>query len=268
MFLRLTSITVLALLSLSPPQSQSDELAALKRDVQSLKAQQAAMQRDLDAIKSLLQGLALPRAQGQQPGGDLYANKQITITDEPAKGNASAKVTLVEVSDYHCPYCRRQTLQTLPQLMADYVNTGKVKYVFVDYPIAQLHPDAFKSHEAAACAGDQGKYWQMHDLLFTNSPARDASQLTSTANMLALDTKRFEECLNGGNGGKHAAEIRESIARMQQLGVGGTPLVLIGLTPAPGAPMKIVSSVYGAKPYAEFKSALDAALAQARERNH
>jgi protein-disulfide isomerase len=152
----------------------------------------------------------------------------------------------------------------LPKLMADYVNTGKIKYVFVDYPIAQLHPDAFKSHEAAACAGDQGKYWQMHDLLFTNSPARDAAQLTANANLIGVDTKKFEACLNGGNGGTHAAAIRESIARMQQLGVDGTPLTLIGPTPAPGAPMKIVSSVYGAKPYPEFKAAVDAALAQAK----
>jgi protein-disulfide isomerase len=262
MLLKLSSITLLALLSLSPPQSQSDEIAALKREVQSLKAQQAQMQRDLEMIKSLLQGLAQPRGQAQ-PQGDPFVNKQITISDEPAKGNANAKVTLVEISDYHCPFCKRQTMQTLPQLMAEYVNTGKVKYVFVDYPIAQLHPDAFKSHEAAACAGDQGKYWQMHDLLFTNSVARDVAQLTSTASMLGLDMEKFKACLNEGNGGRHAAAIRDSIARMQQLGVGGTPLVLIGLTPQSGAPMKVLSSVYGAKPYPEFKAALDAALAQA-----
>jgi protein-disulfide isomerase len=264
MLLRLTSVTVLALLSLSPPQSQSDELAALRREVQALKAQQQVMERDLQTIKALLQSLVQPRAQGQQPGGDPFVNKGIDLTDEPTKGNTAAKVTLVEVSDYHCPFCRRQTLQILPQLMAEYVNSGKVKYVFVDYPIAQLHPDAFKSHEAAACAGDQGKYWQMHDLLFTNSPARDASQLIGNASMIGVDTKKFEACLNGGNGGTHAPAIRESVARMQQLGVGGTPLVLIGMTPAPGSPMKIVSSVYGAKPYPEFKAALDAALAQAK----
>ena len=258
MILKLSSITVLALLSLSPPQSQSDELATLKREVQSLKAQQAQMQRDLDTIKSILLG---QRGQAQ-PAGDPFINKQITIADEPAKGSASAKITLVEVSDYHCPYCKRQQIQTMPQLMADYVNTGKVKYVFVDYPIAQLHPDAFKSHEAAACAGDQGKYWQMHDLLFTNSPARDVSQLSTQASMLGLDMKTFEACMNKGNGGAHAAEIRASIARVQELGVGGTPLVLIGLTPAPGAPMKVIGSVYGAQPYAEFKAAIDAALAK------
>jgi protein-disulfide isomerase len=262
MFLRLTSVTVLALLSLSPPQSQSDEIAALRREVQSLKSQQQAMERDLQAIKSLLQGLAGQR--GQAAEADSFVNKTITLQDEPTKGNAAAKITLVEVSDYHCPFCRRQTLQVLPKVMAEYVNTGKVKYVFVDYPIAQLHPDAFKSHEAAACAGDQGKYWQMHDLLFTNSPARDAAQLTANANLIGVDAKKFEACLNGGNGGTHAAAIRESIARMQELGVGGTPLTLIGLTPAPGTPMKILSFVYGAKPYPEFKAVVDAALAQAK----
>ena len=258
MILRLSAVAVLAILSLSPPQSQSDEVAALKREIAALKAQQTAMDRDLQTIKNLLQQLA----QGQQgPPVDPCVAKSIAITDEPTKGNAAAKVTIVEVSDYHCPFCRRQTLQTMPQLMADYVNSGKVKYVFVDYPIAQLHPDAFKSHEAANCAGDQGKYWQMHDILFTNSPAKEAAQLTEEAKMVGLDAAKFSACLSGG---RHAPAITSSIARMQQLGVEGTPLTLIGLTPAPGSPMKVLSSVYGAKPYAEFKTAIDAALAQAR----
>jgi protein-disulfide isomerase len=260
MLLRLTSVTVLALLSLSPPPSQSDDIAALRREVQALKTQQQAMERDLQTIKSLLQGLSQQKA-----GAEPFIGKTIPVDKEPTKGSGTATVTLVEVSDYHCPFCRRQTLQTMPKVMAEYVNTGKVKYVFVDYPIAQLHPDALKTHEAAACAGDQGKYWQMHDLLFTNSPARDASQLTASANMIGVDTKKFEACLNGGNGGTHAAAIRESIVRMQELGVAGTPLVLIGLTPAPGTPMKVVSYVYGAKPFPEFKTAIDAALAQAAQ---
>jgi protein-disulfide isomerase len=262
MLSRLAAVAVLALLSLSPPQSQSDEIAALKRDVQALRAQQAAMDRDLQTIKSILQSLAQGRP--QPPQEDAFVNKTIAIADEPTRGNPSAKVSLVEVSDYHCPFCRRQTLQTMPQLLADYVNSGKVRYVFVDYPIAQLHPDAFKSHEAAACAGDQGKYWQMHDVLFSSAPAHDAFQLTTAASSIGVDVKKFDACLNGGNGGKHAPEIHRSVERMQQLGVEGTPLTLIGITPAPGTPMKIVSSVYGAKPYAEFKTALDAALAQAR----
>src|SRR4051812_44243393 len=151
MLLKLSSIAVLALLSLSPPQSQSEEIAALKRQVQELKAQQTSMERDLEAIKSILTQA--------QAGADPLVSQSISIANEPTRGNASAKITLVEVSDYHCPFCRRQTLQTIPQLLTEYVNSGKVKYVFMDYPIAQLHPDAFQAHVAADCAGDQGKYW-------------------------------------------------------------------------------------------------------------
>jgi protein-disulfide isomerase len=157
--------------SRSPPQTQGDEIAALKRG-SALKERQAASDRDLQMIKSLLQSL-VQRAQTPE---DSFVDKTVTIDDAPTKGNATAKVTLVEVSDYHCPFCRRQNLQTMPQVMAEYVNSGKVRYVFIDYPIAQLHPDSFKSHEAAACAGDQGKYWQMHDLLFTNAPSREPSR--------------------------------------------------------------------------------------------
>jgi protein-disulfide isomerase len=255
--LKLSAVALLALLSLSPPQTQADEIAALKRQIQEMKAQQTSMEGDLQAIKSLIQQAQAPSA----PAGDPFVGKSIAITDEPTRGNGSAKITVVEVSDFHCPFCRRQTLQTLPSLMTDYVNPGKVKYVFVDYPIAQLHPDAFRAHEAANCAGDQGKYWQMHDSLFTNAPARDVAQLTAQAKTIGLDEAKFGSCLSGG---VHAASIRSSVARMQQLGIGGTPLTLIGLTPAPGTPMKVLTSVYGARPYADFKEAIDAALAQAR----
>ena len=259
--LKVSSVALLALLSLSPPQSQSDEIAALKREIQALRAQQASMERDLQMIKTFLQNQAQQRPQPSGPAVDEFANKTIPIADEPSRGNAGAKVTIVEVSDFHCPFCRRQTLQTLPQVMTDYVNSGKARYVFVDYPIAQLHPDAFKSHEAASCAGDQGKYWQMHESLFATAPVKDVAQLTEKAKTIGLDVAKFSACLSSG---RHGAAIRESVERMQQLGISGTPLTLIGITPASGAPMKVISSVYGARPYPDFKAAIDAALAQAR----
>lgn len=254
MILKLSAVTLVALLSLSPPQSQADEIATLKRQVQELKTQLTSMERDLQTIKTIL-------TQAQGPTGDQFADKTISLANEPSRGRASAKVTIVEVSDYHCPFCRRQTLQTLPQVFTEYVDSGKVRYVFVDYPIAQLHPDASKAHEAAACAGDQGKYWEMHTSLFTNPPARDAAQFTAQAKTLGLDEGKFAACLKGE---VHATAIRDSVARMQQLGVGGTPLTLVGLTPADGAPLKVIASIYGARPYADFKAAIDAALAQAQ----
>jgi protein-disulfide isomerase len=246
--LKLGTVALVALFSLSPPVEQ--DVAALKREIEQLKAQQAAMQKDLDAIKSFLQQLL------RAPEENKLVNASVAIAGEPTKGSASAKVTLVEVSDYHCPFCRRHMQQTQPQIDSDYVNTGKVQYVFIDYPIQQLHPDAFKSHEAANCAADQGKYWEMHAKLFA-TPTKDPAQLVGFAQELGLDGAKLRACLDSG---KYAKPVRESVARMEQLGVDSTPTFLVGLTPAPGQPMKVVKVVKGAMPFAEFKKALDAVL--------
>jgi protein-disulfide isomerase len=246
--LKLGTVALVALFSLSPPVEQ--DVAALKREIEQLKAQQAAMQKDLDAIKSFLQQLL------RAPEENKLVNASVAIAGEPTKGSPSAKVTLVEVSDYHCPFCRRHMQQTQPQLDSDYINTGKVQYVFIDYPIQQLHPDAFKSHEAANCAADQGKYWEMHAKLFA-TPTKDPAQLVGFAQELGLDGAKLRACLDSG---KYAKPVRESVARMEQLGVDSTPTFLVGLTPAPGQPMKVVKVVKGAMPFAEFKKALDGVL--------
>lgn len=247
-------VGVVALFSLSGPYQQSEEIAALRKEIEALKAQQAAMQKDLDAIKSFLQALV----RGANPGGEALVNQTIMLHGEPSRGAAGAKVTLVEVSDYHCPFCRRHMQQTQPQIDAAYIATGKVRYVFVDYPIEQLHPDAFKAHEAANCAGEQGKYWEMHGQLFAK-PTREVEELVQQAQGIGLDPQAFRACMTSG---KYLTPIRESVERMQQLGVDSTPLFLVGLTPAPGQPFKVAKVVKGALPFAEFKTAIDAVLQQ------
>ena len=149
MVLKLGTVALVALFSLSPPIEQ--DTAALKREIEALKAHQAEMQKDLDAIRAYLQQMIVEKAQA------AMVNASISVANAPTRGAAAAKVMMVEVSDYHCPFCRRHTLTTQPQIDAEYINTGKLRYVFVDYPIDQLHPDAFKAHEAASCAGEQGK---------------------------------------------------------------------------------------------------------------
>src|SRR5262245_8681626 len=256
--LKLTTVTLVALLSLSPPQTQADEIAALRKEVEALKAQQAKMQRDIQTIVSLLQSLAQQKPAGPEVPG--LVGSLIPLAGEPALGSDAAKITVVEVSDYHCPFCRRNVQQTFPQLEAEYLKTGKARYVFVDYPIAQLHPNAYKSHEAAACAGEQGKYWEMHNALFASAPISDPAGLTAQASKLGLDMGGFNGCFTSG---RHAAEVQQSIQRMEKLGIGGTPMTLIGYTPAAGAPMKVVKYVYGAMPFSDFKSAIDEVLKQA-----
>jgi protein-disulfide isomerase len=257
MVTRLATVSFVALISLSPPQSQQDEVAALRRELQAMKEQQAQMQKELQAIKNFLQSLMQPRP---QPGNELpgIVGAMVPTDGEPALGQAGAKVTVMEVSDYHCPFCRRQTQQTFPQLQSEYINTGKVRFLFVDYPIAQLHPQAHRAHEAAACAADQGKFWDLHASLFAQPPSKSDAELLAQAKAIAgLDHARFTSCLSSG---RHADEIRQSAARMEQLGIAGTPMTLIGLTPAPGQPLKVVKYVYGAKPFSDFKTAIDALL--------
>lgn len=260
MLTRLATVTFVAVMSLSPPieQNPADELAALKREVQALKEQQAQMQRDLQAIKTFLQAAMQPR-QAQEAEVPGLIGALIPTEGEPSMGSPTAKVTIMEISDYHCPFCKRHTQQTFPQMTAEYIKTGKVRYVFVDYPIAQLHPQAARAHEAATCAAEQGKFWEMHASLFSNPPAKEDTALAAQAQSAGLDTSKFTSCLTSG---RTAAGVKTSVARMEQLGIAGTPMTVIGLTPAPGQPMKVVKYVYGARPYADFKSAIDAVMGQ------
>lgn len=103
--------------------------------------------------------------------GSAPANTQrVTVDtgDLPVLGNPSAKVTMVEFSDYQCPFCGRFYTQTEGQIKKEYVDSGKIKFYYRDFPLSQIHPGAQKSAEAARCAGDQNKYWEYHDLVFQN----------------------------------------------------------------------------------------------------
>ena len=259
MLTRLATVTFVALLSLSPPQqTAADELAALKREIQALKEQQAQMQKELQTIKSFLQAFLQARQQ-QEPEVPGLIGSMIPTEGEPSMGSSTARVTIMEISDYHCPFCRLYAQQTFPQIVSEYVKTGKARYVFVDYPIAQLHPQAARAHEAAACAGEQGKFWDMHATLFADPPSKEDRALILQAQKAGVEAGKFWECLSSG---RNAASIKSSVTRIEQLGIQGTPMTVIGITPGPGQPMKVVKYVYGARPYSDFKTAIDAVAGQ------
>ena len=139
----------------------------------------------------------------------------------PVKGPANAPVTIVEFSDFHCPFCRR-VLPALSELESRYGD--RVKLVFRDFPIESLHPGATKAHEAARCANDQGKFWSYHDKLF-DSPPRSTSELfVALAKEVGLDMDAFESCLRNG---KHLNAIQADIAEGNRVGVSGTPAFFI-----------------------------------------
>lgn len=103
--------------------------------------------------------------------GNVMANvtrQEVGVGNLPVLGNEKAKVSLVEFSDYQCPFCARHFTQTEPEIKSEYIDKGLVKFYYRDFPLSQIHPGAQKAAEAARCAGDQGKYWQFHDLIFQN----------------------------------------------------------------------------------------------------
>jgi protein-disulfide isomerase len=228
------------------------ETEALKKEIEALKASQAELQKSLNEVRDFLKAIT-----GGRFGGPSIEGASVDITGAPVNGAATAPITLVEISDYHCPYCKRHVQQTQPQIYAEYVNAGKVRHVFLHYPIDQLHPNAFRSHEAASCAADQRKFWELHAKLWEKA-ANTPEELTALAQSAGLDMTAFRSCFDSG---KHAQEVRDSVARIQKLGVNGTPAFLIARTPAPGQPVTVVKFVEGALPYAAFKEAFDGVLA-------
>ena len=248
----------------------SKEAVELKREIEALKAGQLAIQKDLVEIKNMLlqrevQALRdqVGRPVAAAPGAPAPAAGQETLTvvsidGGAVKGDKNAKLTLVEFTDYQCPFCSRHYRDTMPQIMADYVNTGKVKYVLREFPLESIHPLAFKASEAAQCAGEQGKYWEMHDRLFANQNALAAAQLPGHAEAVGLDAGKFKSCLDAG---KYAAKVRKDLGDAQKAGATGTPTFFVGRTDPNGTEVRSVRKLVGAQPYAAFKDALDTLLA-------
>jgi len=170
-------------------------------------------------------------------------------------GAKTAPVVVMEFSDFHCPFCRRHATTVLPRLKRDYVDTGKVLYVFRHFPL-DSHPDAPAAGAAAACAGRQGKFWEMHDRFF-ETPARvGPADLSTHALLLGLDLPRFRLCLDR----EGREDVRADTALGQELGISGTPAFIFG-TNRGGESMAPVSSISGADTYEAFAKAIDALLA-------
>jgi protein-disulfide isomerase len=140
--------------------------------------------------------------------------------DGPAKGPATAPVTIVEFSDFECPYCAR-VVPTLDQVKEKYGD--QVRIVFRQFPL-DMHPNAAKAAEAALCANEQGKFWEMHDAMFADQKKLAVADLKTTAGTLGLDAAAFGSCLDSG---KHAAKVKEDMKAGVLAGVSGTPALFV-----------------------------------------
>ncbi len=145
----------------------------------------------------------------------------VNAAQDPAKGPAAAPVTIVEFSDFQCPYCSRVN-PTLKQVEEKYGD--KLRVVFRDFPLVQIHKDAAKAAEAGECAHEQGKFWEMHDRLFANQSKLQVEALKQTATEIGLDAEKFNQCLDSA---KYASEVQQDVDEGARYGVTGTPAFFI-----------------------------------------
>jgi protein-disulfide isomerase len=207
------------------------------------------------AVNKQQPAAAAPAAQGnqQQPAAPaLGAKVNVGVGKFPIKGDANAKVTIIEFADFRCPFCEQFFTNTESQIISDYVNTGKVKFAFRNF--AFLGPASVTAADAAECANDQGKFWDYHDYLYKNQPSEsdtsmyNTDTLTQAAVSLGMDGNTFRTCLDGKKG---EANANADLADGQKAGVSGTPSFFVNGTP-----------LVGAEPYSAFKTIIDKELAK------
>ena len=228
---------------------ETDDSHPVYRELEHLKAQQAELRNELREIKALLQArgiAAMPQL------GEL----RLGVGQEPFKGKHDVRLTLIEFTDYQCPFCRRHAKQTLPELEREYIETEKLKYVVRDFPLQSLHREAFQAAIAADCAGEQGRYWDMHDRLLTVDLSNDRNW-GQHAKAVGLDEGKFLSCLVSES---PREGVQKDLKEGKKAGVQGTPTFFLGMTEPDSGEMKVVKVLRGAQSYAKMKSSIDELL--------
>ncbi len=168
----------------------------------------------------------------------------VPVDGDPAIGPSKAPVTIIEFSDYQCPYCRKFHVEVLPQILSAYKD--KVRFVYRDFPLSS-HPEAAPAAEASGCAYEQGKFWEFHDKLFTGGQTLGKDTYLQYASDLGLDMQQFQSCLSSR---KYQSEVQSDFDFAANLGVRSTPTFFIN-----GIPL------VGAQPFEAFQQVIDKELA-------
>ena len=209
-------------------------------------------EKDLD---DAIAKIELKILQNQLPTKQQSPPLKISEDNDPIIGNMDAEITIIEFSDFQCPFCARFHVQTLPTIMDEYINKGTVKLVFRDFPIQSIHPNALPASVAAECANAQKKFKEMHDVLFEKQNKWSNQNIESVMNTfsqyasdLGLEEKAFDSCLKNG---KYIEEIQKDLDDGRTYGISGTPGFFIGNDQIGFIELK------GAQPFENFKKVID-----------
>lgn len=169
----------------------------------------------------------------------------VSLDNNPVFGPEDAPITIIEFSDYQCPYCKRWHVEVWPKIKSAYPN--KVRLVYRDFPLMSIHSEAVPAAEAANCAGEQGKYWEYHDLLFEGDLPLGRDAYLAYAKRLGLDAEGFEACLESR---RYRNEVENDYSYALALGVNSTPTFFINGI-----------ALLGAQPFEVFRQIIDLELA-------
>jgi protein-disulfide isomerase len=228
------------------PKNDATDIAILKRDVKMLVENQQQMIAQLNELKQLL-------LTGAEP---VHPPANLSVNGEPFKGAVAAQVAIIEYADFECQFCGDFMREVYPQIAENYIKPGKVKYFYRDLPM-RSHTHALAAARAARCAGEQDKFWQMHESLFADQAALAEKDIVGRAAAIGLNASKFNECLSSE---RYTDDIRRSTSEAQKMGINGTPTFLLGVVEANGDVTRIKTFV-GAPPYENFKSEIDGLLA-------
>ncbi len=235
--------------------AQRGDIARLREDIRQLRLGQERLERELAECKAMLSRLsgARPAPPGPQPAPPP-ATAQVSLGQAILLGDTNAPLVLVEFCDLQCPYCARYHREGFPRLKSDYIDTGKLLYALIDYPLP-FHRQAFKAAESLRCAGTPERGLQLMVTLATTADLAP-ERLVEAAGSLGLDPAQFRRCLEGG---AHAPEIDRNIAAAKAAGVTGTPTFILARNPGRGQPVR-GSVMRGAPPYIQLQASIEALL--------
>jgi protein-disulfide isomerase len=204
--------------------------------------------KELRQIRQLLERQqAKPAAQPQEEGPTKA--KITDLSKVSMLGSKEAPFTIVEYTDYQCPFCQRFHVTAFPELKKAYIDSGKVRFYSKDMPL-DFHPNAMRAAMAARCAGEQGKFWELRDTMGANPNSLDIEHILNFAGNLKLDTGALRACIDGG---KYKETVQNDVLEAMRIGANGTPTFIVGKSVGEGVDGELI---VGALPFQMFDSKL------------
>jgi protein-disulfide isomerase len=207
-----------------------------------------AILQELKQIRQLLEKQGGRQAAPPQPEQPTTA-KVSDLTGVNMLGKKDAPITIVEYTDYQCPFCQRFHVSAYPEIKKNYIDTGKVRFFSKDLPL-DFHPNAMRAAMAARCAGEQGKFWELRDVMGQNPDKLDMDNIATFAQNLKLDSVALRACVNSN---KYRDQIQADVVEAMKIGATGTPTFIVGKSQGNGVDGDLL---LGALPFSEFDSKL------------